>query len=119
MNPYEKLIKTMRDEAKNGVNMASFGLATMTSANSLTYNGMEFEEDDILVADYLTQDLITKVDFTIGDNAPSEHEGYHVHPWTDKSKKIKKLKENDLVFGIIIDADDDDQKFLILCRIGG
>jgi len=119
MNPYEKLIKTMREEAKNGVDSTSFGLATMTSATTLSYNGMEFEEDDILISDHLTQDIVTKVDFTIDDNTPSEHEGYHVHPWTDKSKKIKKLKRDDLVFGILIDADDDDQKFLVLCRIGG
>lgn len=109
----------MREEAKNGVDSTSFGLATMTSATTLTYNGMEFEEDDILISDHLTQDIVTKVDFTIDDNTPSEHEGYHVHPWTDKSKKIKKLKRDDLVFGILIDADDDDQKFLVLCRIGG
>ena len=48
MNPYEKLIKTMREEAKNGVDMTSFGLATMTGEKTLTYNGMEFEEDDCL-----------------------------------------------------------------------
>lgn len=118
MNPYEKLIKTMREEAKNGVDSISMGLATMTGEKTLTYNGMEFDEDDILFSDHLTQKIMKKVDFTIGDNTPSEHEGYHVHPWTDKSKYISKLDEGDLVFGILIDTDDD-QKFLVLCRIGG
>mgnify|MGYP006908893465 CR=1 FL=1 len=94
MNPYEKLIKTMREEAKNGVDSISMGLATMTGEKTLTYNGMEFDEDDILFSDHLTQKIVKKVDFTIGDNTPSEHEGYHVHPWTDKSKYISKLDES-------------------------
>jgi hypothetical protein len=118
MNPYEKLIKTMREEAQNGVDSVSMGLATMTGEKSLTYNGMEFDEDDLLFADHLTTRAVKKVDFTIEDNVASPNEGYHRHPWTDKSKYISKLDEGDVVFGILIDTDDD-QKFLVLCRIGG
>lgn len=118
MNPYEKLIKTMREEAKNGVDSISMGLATMTGEKTLTYNGMEFDEDDILFSDHLTSRAVKKVDFTIEDNVASPNEGYHRHPWTDKSKYMSKLDEGDVVFGILIDTDDD-QKFLVLCRIGG
>ena len=118
MNPYEKLIKTMRQEAANGVTPASYGLATMTGADSLTYNGMEFESEDCLFADHLLEKRLKKLDFKIGDNEPSEHEGKHIHPWTDKSEYIPKLKSGDVVFGILIDTDED-QKFLVLCRIGG
>ena len=77
MNPYEKLIKTMREEAKNGVNMASFGLATMTGAKSLVYNGMDFDADDCLFADHLLKKRVNKLDFNIDDDTPSEHEGHH------------------------------------------
>jgi len=118
MNPYEKLIKTMREEAKNGVDMASFGLAEMTGADSLTYNGMEFEADDCLFADHLLEKRLKNLDFEIGDDEPSEHEDHHIHPWTDKSEYITELQSGDTVFGILIDTDED-QKFLVLCRVGG
>ena len=118
MNPYEKLIKTMRQEAANGVESASFGLATMTGAKSLTYNGMEFDDDDCLFADHLLKKRVNKLDFKINDDTPSEHTGHHVHTWEDKSEYITPLKIGDVVFGILIDTDDD-KKFLVLCRIGG
>lgn len=118
MNPYEKIIKTMRNEANNGVEKSSFGLAVMTGADSLTYNGMEFEAEDCLFADHLLEKRLKNLDFKINDDTPSENEGHHVHPWTDKSKYIPALKSGDTVFGILISTDED-QKFLVLCRIGG
>lgn len=118
MNAYEKLLKTMREEAANGVASSSYGLATMTGTDSLNYKSMEFEADDCLFADHLLEKRLKKLDFDIEDNEPSEHEGKHIHPWTDKSEYIPKLKSGDVVFGILIDTDDD-QKFLVLCRIGG
>ena len=116
MNAYEKLIKTMRNEAKNGVSGSSYGLATITDTG-LTYNGMDFEDDDILYADYLTKPRLTTLDFLIKKEQPYE-ETHHNHDWKDKSEYIEPLAAGDVVFGILIKADDD-EKFLALCRIGG
>jgi hypothetical protein len=119
MNPYEKLIKTMREEAKNGVDMTSFGLATMTGEKTLTYNGMEFEEDDCLFADHLLKPRLEVLDFENKKNIPiPDDEEHHYHKWKDNSTYIEPLKSGDTVFGILIDTDDD-QKFLVLCRVGG
>lgn len=120
MDAYEKIIKTMREEAgkEAGDMLPSFGLAEMTGEKTLSFNGLDFDEEDVLFADYLLNRAIKKVDFTIGDDTPSENEGHHVHPWTDKSKYMSKLAAGDTVFGFIID-DDDDEKFLVLCRVGG
>lgn len=118
MDAYEKLIKTMRNEAKQGIDLPSYGLAVMTSETSLSYNGLELEEDDIIIPDHLSQKVVKKVDFTIEDNVSSPNIGYHRHPWTDNSQYTRLLKEGDVVFGFMIE-EDDDQKFLIVCRIGG
>ena len=118
MDAYEKLIKTMRNEAQQGIELPSYGIATMTGLDSLSYNGLELEADDIIIPEHLSEKLVKKVDFTIEDNVASPNEGYHRHPWTDKSKCIEALKEGDTVFGFMID-EDDEQKFLVLCRIGG
>lgn len=118
MDAYEKLLKTMRAEAKQGIDLPSYGLAVMTSDTTLTYNGLELEEDDIIIPDHLTTKTVKKVDFTIEDNAPSPNEGYHRHPWTDKSEYTDEIGEGDIVFGFMIEQDDE-QKFLIVCRIGG
>lgn len=117
MDGYEKLIMVMRGEAKKGVPGSSYGLAVMAGADSLTYNGMSLDADDIVFADYLTKKRVNKLDFDI-EKEEELPEGHHNHKWTDKSTYIKPLKEGDVVFGIMLDVDDE-QKFLVLCRIGG
>lgn len=118
MDAFEKMIKTMREEAKKGVKLPSFGLAEMTGADSLIYHGMKFEADDILVADHLTKKRLTKLDFEIKREYPIEDTEHHYHKWEDKSEYIKPLKSGDVVFGFLINADDD-EKFLVMCRVGG
>ena len=118
MDAFEKLIKTMRNEARQGIDLPSFGLAVMTSATSLSYNGLELEEDDIIIPDHLKHKVVKKVDFTIEDNVSSPNIGYHRHPWSDQSQYTTTLAEGDTVFGFMIEQDDE-PKFLVLCRIGG
>lgn len=117
MDAYEKIIKTMRDEASKEINMPSFGFAEMTSEKSLIYNGLDFDEDDVIFADYLLSPPVRKVDFEITQEQ-TYHETHHNHGWTDKSKNVEKLRAGDTVFGIMVDYDED-EKFLVLCRIGG
>ena len=115
MNGYEKLIMTMRKEAKNGVNETSFGLAEMTGEKTLTYNGMDFDEDDLLFADHLLKPRLEVLDFENKKNIPlPDDESHHYHKWEDKSTYIEPLKSGDIVFGLMID-----EKFLVLCRVGG
>ena len=118
MDAYEKLIKTMRDEASKGVDMPSYGMAVMTGADSLSYNGLELEVDDIIIPDHLAIKWATEVDIEVDDDVSSPNEGHHRHTWTDKTTYTKPLEEGDIVFGFMI-TEDDDQKFLIMCRIGG
>lgn len=117
MNGYEKLIMIFRDEAKKSVPGSSYGLAVMTGDDTLSYNGLELDSDDVVFADYLTKKRLTKLDFEINQEEPLP-ESHHNHEWTDKSTYIKSLKEGDVVFGIMLDVDDE-EKFLVLCRIGG
>lgn len=117
MNGYEKLIMILRDEAKKSVPGASYGLAVMTSSDTLTYNGLSLDADDIVFADHLQKKRLCKLDFEI-DHEENLPEGHHNHGWEDKSTYIKPLKEGDVVFGIMLNVDDD-EKFLVLCRIGG
>lgn len=117
MDAYEKMLKTIREESEKAVKLPSYGIAEMTGEKTLTYNGMEFDEEDVIVADYLTERSVKTVDFTINQEQPLG-EGHHNHTWTNKSVYRPKLKSGDVVFGFLIDYEDD-EKFLILCRIGG
>ena len=115
MNGYEKLIMTMRKEAKNGVNETSFGLAEMTGEKTLSYNGMDFDEDDVLFADHLLKPRLEVLDFELKKNIPlPDDDEHHYHKWKDESTYIEPLKSGDVVFGLLVD-----EKFLVLCRIGG
>lgn len=118
MDAYEKLIKTMRNEAAQGISLPSYGLAVMTSETTLSYNGLELEADDIIIPDHLAIKVVKKVDFEIEDDVPSPNVDHHRHTWKDKSKFTELLAEGDVVFGFMIEQDDE-QKFLIVCRIGG
>ena len=114
MDAYEKMIMTMRNEAQNSVQGSSFGLAVMTGTDTLTYNGLELDADDILIADHLTMRRLSRLDFSIQSSGGTSHS----HGWTDQSEYIEPLAEGDIVFGVMIESDDD-QKFLVLCRVGG
>ena len=126
MNAYEKIIKTMREEAKNGVDLPSFGFAEMTSETSLNYNGLDFEEDDIVFAEHLkTREVKVTLNKTIETEKypePEEEPGHKhkvkINLNKEKVKVTTTLKEGDVVFGFIVDYDDD-EKFLVLCKVGG
>lgn len=117
MNAYEKLIMTIREESAKEVDLPSFGFATMTGEKTLNYNGLDLDEDDVIFADSLLTPAVKKVDFEITQEQ-TYHETHHNHGWTDKSKTMGKLNEGDTVFGIMVDYEDD-EKFLVLCRVGG
>lgn len=118
MDGYEKLLMVMRGEANRAVDMPSYGLAEMTGSDSLNYNGLEFESDDILIAEHLKERYLTKLDFQI--HAQSKYDTddprYEAHTWTDKSKYSEELKKGDTVFGMMV-ADDDDVKFIVLAKV--
>ena len=131
MDAFEKIIMTMRNEAKNGVESSSFGIAEMTSENTLSYNGLDLEEDDIIIPDHLKErEIEATVEVKTESVADHSHPlspgstgdaGGHYHDIKLEKKKVKigqGLKEGDSVFGIMIEYDDD-EKFLILCKIGG
>lgn len=47
MDPYEKLIKTIRQEGERGNNKSPFKLVQMTSSNTLSIDGQEFDSEDL------------------------------------------------------------------------
>lgn len=47
MDPYEKLIKTIRQEGERGKRKSAMELAQMTSSNTLMLDGMELDSDDL------------------------------------------------------------------------
>ena len=131
MDAYEKLIMTMRNEAAKEIDLPSFGFAEMTSESSLNYNGLDFDEDDIIIADHLVEREV-EVTATAKTESVEDHShplspgstgsaGGHYHDIKLNKKKVKihsDLKEGDTVFGFMVDYEDD-EKFLILCKVGG
>ena len=115
MNAYEKLLMTMRTEAGRSVKTASAGLAVMTGDRTLSYNGLELEEEDILIADHLKVKRMKQFDLEIRESYGSS-EVMHTHGWVDHSEYIEPLKEGDIVYGTMLGTEDD-RKFLVLCRI--
>lgn len=47
MDPYEKMLKTIRHEGSRGKCKSPFELVQMTSSNTLTIDGMELDGDDL------------------------------------------------------------------------
>lgn len=54
MNGYEKLIKTMREEAGRNQTKYPVKIAVMTSPTTCKYGNMELDSDDLLFAEHLT-----------------------------------------------------------------
>lgn len=57
MNGYEKIIKTIRDEAGKSAQPPALKLATMASATSCSLGAMELDKDDLYIASHLAHGL--------------------------------------------------------------
>lgn len=67
MNGYEKLIKTMREEAGRDRVKYPVKVAVMTSPTSCRYGQMELDAEDLLFADHLTVQTEAKTILKAGD----------------------------------------------------
>lgn len=93
MDGFEKLIKTIRTEASKSERDLELKLAVMTSPTSCSFGQIELDSDDLLIAEHLTEQSLTTLDFNIQSSGGSSH----THPWKDKSEYLSPLEEGDLV----------------------
>ena len=93
MDGFEKLIKTIRTEASKSERDLELKLAVMTSPTSCSFGQIELDSDDLLIAEHLTEQSLTTLDFNIQSPVGSSH----THPWKDKSEYLSPLEEGDLV----------------------
>lgn len=103
MDGYEKLIKTIREESSRAEKGFPLKIGVMKSPTSCLMGQIELEHDDIYIAEHLTKNVLTELDFKI-ENSGS---------WTDKSKYINPLKTGDLVLIVQISS----EKYAIIERM--
>ena len=90
MNGYEKIINTIRSEArKNGKHTISLKIGVMTSPKSCKIGQIELDKDDIYVSEHLTKKVLNKLDFQIESSGGTSH----THKWTDRSEYFSPLNK--------------------------
>ena len=110
MNGYEKIINTIRSEArKNGKHTISLKIGVMTSRKSCKIGQIELDKDDIYVSEHLTKKVLNKLDFQIESSGGTSH----THKWTDKSEYFSPLKKGD----VVLIAQISNLKFVILDKL--
>ena len=97
INPYEKIIKTMREEASRNA-PRTLQLGEMISLTSVEIGELTFEDDELLFSEHLLHDSVTKVE-KIHDTETIEEEPVMVNT----IEKINKLKAGDTVLCFVID----------------
>lgn len=96
INPYEKIIKTMRSEGARN-NPRTLQLGEMTSDTSVLVGELEFEGEEVLFSEHLLYESVTEI-----KDAHSPASGLTVQ---NESEHLEKLASGDIVICFIVDDD--------------
>ena len=97
INPYEKIIKTMREEASRNA-PRTLQLGEMISLTSVEIGELTFEDDELLFSEHLLHDSVTKVE-KVHDTEVIDGQPVMVN----KSEVLTKLAAGDTVLCYVID----------------
>lgn len=97
INPYEKIIKTMREEAGRNT-PRTLQLGEMISLTSVEIGELTFEDDELLFSEHLLHDSVTKVE-KVHDTEVIDGQPVMVN----KSEVLAKLAAGDTVLCYVID----------------
>ncbi len=100
INPYEKIIKTMRSEGARN-NPRTLQLGEMTSDTSVLVGELEFEGEEVLFSEHLLYDSVTKVEEVHADSLDEQEQPIKINV----SESISKLASGDIVICFIVDDD--------------
>lgn len=109
MNGYEKLIKTMRQQASHQKKTYPLKLGTMLSENECQVGELKLDKDDLLVSEHLLHKLCEEVKGEIESSSGETH----THVFADKSKYLEALKKDDVVIVMQVSGDT----FIIIDKV--
>ena len=103
INPYEKIIKTIREEASRSSSGAlslslQLQLGKMLTLTSVEIGELTFEKDELLFSEHLLHDIVTQVD-EFHDTVVIDEQPVLVN----NSESISKLQVGDTVLCYVVD----------------